>query len=130
MPMFKDLQADEQDSVRLLAVKNLVAFAELANEEEEKKEILKIALDLARDRSWRVRWSVADNIVGLIKAVGAESCTEELVPAYLELLKDEEAEVRTAAVFKVTEVAALLKDYPDIVKEKFLPEIQVLATDS
>uniref|UniRef100_A0A7S3UYY7 Phosphatase PP2A regulatory subunit A/Splicing factor 3B subunit 1-like HEAT repeat domain-containing protein n=1 Tax=Aplanochytrium stocchinoi TaxID=215587 RepID=A0A7S3UYY7_9STRA len=130
MPMFKDLAGDDQDSVRLLAVKNVVHFASLATGSDDKKDILDLSLELAGDMSWRVRWSVADSFVGLVNSLGTELSIRDLVPAYVNLLKDEEAEVRTAAVFKVTEVAALLKKHQQIINETFIPELQNLATDS
>ncbi|RVW94336.1 Serine/threonine-protein phosphatase 2A 65 kDa regulatory subunit A beta isoform [Vitis vinifera] len=75
MSIFEDLTQDDQDSVRLLAVK---------------------------DKSWRVRYMVANQLYELCEAVGPESTRSDLVPAYVWLLHDNEAEVRIAAAGKVT----------------------------
>ncbi|RVX11211.1 Serine/threonine-protein phosphatase 2A 65 kDa regulatory subunit A beta isoform [Vitis vinifera] len=73
MSIFEDLTQDDQDSVRLLA-----------------------------DKSWRVRYMVANQLYELCEAVGPEPTRSDLVPAYVRLLHDNEAEVRIAAVGKVT----------------------------
>ncbi|KAL6558859.1 hypothetical protein OROMI_019209 [Orobanche minor] len=54
------------------------------------------------DKSWRVRYMIANQLYELYEAVGPEPTRTELVPAYVRLIRDNEAEVRIAAVGKVT----------------------------
>eukprot|EP00003_Mantamonas_plastica_P026552 TRINITY_DN546_c0_g1_i2.p1 TRINITY_DN546_c0_g1~~TRINITY_DN546_c0_g1_i2.p1 ORF type:complete len:145 (+),score=32.85 TRINITY_DN546_c0_g1_i2:137-571(+) len=60
VPMFTFLAGDEQDSVRLLAVSNCVAFASLLSVEENTTYVLPTVRECAGDKSWRVRYMVAD----------------------------------------------------------------------
>lgn len=60
-----------------------------------------VLLQLAEDKSWRVRYMVADKFSEIQQAVGPEISKNELVPAFTSLLKDLEAEVRTAAASKL-----------------------------
>lgn len=47
---------------------------------------------------------VADKLFDLCDVLGSKATREELLPAFMRLLKDGEAEVRTAATFKITDV--------------------------
>lgn len=89
-----------------------------------------IILQLAQDKSWRVRYMAADQYKELCDAVGDEAAKQDkvdaasgcsslsfslpcnllllhllqVVDAFVRLLEDGEAEVRTAAVLKLGEV--------------------------
>jgi serine/threonine-protein phosphatase 2A regulatory subunit A len=102
LSIFSQLASDEQDSVRLLVVEGCVALASMLSQEENYTLVLPIARNCSQDKSWRVRYMVADQFCRLAEALGAEITKMELVPAFIRLLKDTEAEVRTAAAFKVT----------------------------
>ena len=94
---FGKLTADEQDSVRLLAVDDCVSLSKLVSEEERLKSIVPVALKFSSDTSWRVRYAVAQQIYELCEIIGADFAREDLFPAYENLLEDAEAEVRIAA---------------------------------
>jgi serine/threonine-protein phosphatase 2A regulatory subunit A len=64
----------------------------------------------------------------LCDAMGPEITQAELIPAFVRLLRDTEAEVRTAAAFKVTGVAKKLP--ADVSIKHLLPCVKELVTDS
>lgn len=59
LPLFRSLTTDDQDSVRLLAIENCAAIAQLLSPEENAQHVLPIVRSSVEDRSWRVRFSVA-----------------------------------------------------------------------
>lgn len=63
IPLFSKLAQDEQDSVRLLTVTDLVAIAEQLTPEESKIYFLQPLKAMVADKSWRVRYMIADNFV-------------------------------------------------------------------
>lgn len=71
IPLFKNLAADEQDSVRLLTVDSLIAIAEVLTPEENKTQLLEILRSMCSDKSWRVRYMVADKFVQVGNCSGA-----------------------------------------------------------
>lgn len=101
MPSFQTLANDDQDSVRLLAVEACVCIASILPESDKETLIMPTLRNAAQDKSWRVRYMVADKIVDLQNSLGPELSKQDLVPAYAALLKDVEAEVKTAAAYKV-----------------------------
>lgn len=60
--------------------------------------------------------------------MGSDITQAELVPAFVKLLRDTEAEVRTAAAFKVTGVAKKLS--PDVSIQHLLPCVKELVSDN
>lgn len=61
IPLFLLLKEDPQDSVRLLAVENCVAFANLLSRQDAITHVLPTIKSCAKDESWRVRYMVADH---------------------------------------------------------------------
>lgn len=59
MPLFLKLTTDDQDTVRLLTVEDLVQISRLMSNEEKKQSLLPILKSLGQDKSWRVRYMVA-----------------------------------------------------------------------
>lgn len=57
--MYKRLQADDQDSVRLLTVEDLIAIARGLLPAEVKDQLLKNIRQTVGDKSWRVRYMAA-----------------------------------------------------------------------
>ena len=96
LPLFANLAADDQDSVRHLTVVDLIAIAQQLTPQETQELLGAGIRNLWADKSWRVRYSVADNWVSLAMAIGGEFAGEELVAAFVRLIKDNEAEVRAA----------------------------------
>lgn len=124
---FQKLTADEQDSVRLLAVDDCVSLSKLVSEDERLKSIVPVALKFSSDTSWRVRYAVAQQIYELCEIIGADFSREDLFPAYENLLEDQEAEVRIAAAAKVSKFCALAG--PERSRENIIPRVRELAKD-
>lgn len=115
LAVYRRLQSDDQDSVRLLTVEDLIAIAQRLTPAEVKEQLLKQIRQTVSDKSWRVRYMAATHfnevrfgspvlLVSskkfphqLAEAVGQDLVREELIGHYVQLLKDNEAEVRTAA---------------------------------
>lgn len=118
LAVYKRLQSDDQDSVRLLTVPDLIAIAQQMTPPEVKELLLKQIRQSMTDKSWRVRYMGASNFnevrrvfcvlpdvcsthIQLAETVGQELVREELIGHYVQLLKDNEAEVRTAAAGQI-----------------------------
>lgn len=59
MPTFVKLTKDDQDSVRLLTVEDILKTTSILTMEESKQHLLPILKTLGQDKSWRVRSMVA-----------------------------------------------------------------------
>jgi len=126
--IYRRLQADDQDSVRLLTVEDLVIIAQQLSPAEVKEQLLKQMRQSVTDKAWRVRYMAASHFnavrllatvhsssylmyrVQLSEAVGVELVREELVNHYVQLLKDNEAEVRTAAAGQIPGIVTTISD--------------------
>jgi serine/threonine-protein phosphatase 2A regulatory subunit A len=124
IPLYEELASSEQpDSVRLHTTENCIAFGKGITSIQQKRGIQKDALSMEaanvlvkkivplvaatiEDRSWRVRWTAASKFAIVIDAFKELDDTMDiLIPAYEKLLEDPEAEVKTAAVLNLAEVA-------------------------
>jgi serine/threonine-protein phosphatase 2A regulatory subunit A len=56
---YRRLQSDDQDSVRLLTVEDLIAIAKQLTPAEVKEQLLKQIRLTIGDKSWRVRYMAA-----------------------------------------------------------------------
>lgn len=63
VPLYKKLAADDQDSVRLLTIPDLIAIAEQLPPQEVKSELNTQLTSAYTDKSWRVRYMLADHFV-------------------------------------------------------------------
>ena len=63
LPTYRKLAADDQDSVRLLTVEDLITIASQLDHSEVKQELLTQLRQAASDKSWRVRYMVASEFV-------------------------------------------------------------------
>lgn len=113
LPIYRKLQQDDQDSVRLLTVEDLIVIAKRLSPVEVKEQLLRQIKQSIGDKSWRVRYMAAEHFNEvrqwinkedivlmtrqLAEAVGIDIVREELIGQYVQLLKDNEAEVRSAA---------------------------------
>lgn len=61
LAIYRRLQADDQDSVRLLTVDDLIAIAQALSPAEVKEQLLKQIRQTVSDKSWRVRYMAASN---------------------------------------------------------------------
>jgi len=139
LPLYEELAANEQDSVRLQTTKNCIAVGKALsdlkiasssrNENVENsltqangailvKRVLPLVVATIDDRSWRVRWTAASKFAEVVKAfANIPGAVDSLIQAYEKLLQDPEAEVRTAATLNLSEVAkcgALVRPAPPV----------------
>ncbi|KAL2871124.1 protein phosphatase 2A structural subunit TPD3 [Aspergillus lucknowensis] len=114
IPLFQYLASDDQDSVRLLTVDNLISIAEeIPKEQQPSHGVLLTSLrGLFEDKSWRIA-----------KAVHEEVVTRDMVPSFVKLLKDTEAEVRTAVAGQIPGFCSLID------RETLLNEIMTSVED-
>lgn len=63
LPIYNRLSNDDQDSVRLLTVEDLIAIAELLTPQQVKDSLLTSIRQSFQDKSWRVRYMVANTFV-------------------------------------------------------------------
>lgn len=59
LPLFFRLISDDQDTVRMLTVEDLIQIAKMLTPEESKQHLTSVLKSLAQDKSWRVRYEVA-----------------------------------------------------------------------
>jgi serine/threonine-protein phosphatase 2A regulatory subunit A len=59
LPIYRRLQSDDQDSVRLLTVEDLIVIAQQLTSPEVKELLLKQIRHSISDKSWRVRYMAA-----------------------------------------------------------------------
>lgn len=63
LPVYKKLATDDQDSVRLLTVQDLIAISQQLGPEDVKSHLLVQLRSSVSDKSWRVRYMVANHFV-------------------------------------------------------------------
>lgn len=61
LPIYRRLQSDDQDSVRLLTVEDLIVLAKRMSPAEVKEQLLKQIRHSIGDKSWRVRYMAANH---------------------------------------------------------------------
>jgi len=61
LPIYRRLQSDDQDSVRLLTVEDLITIAQQMSPAEVKEQLLKQIRHSIADKSWRVRYMAAQH---------------------------------------------------------------------
>ena len=61
LTIYRRLQGDDQDSVRLLTVEDLIAIAQQLTPAEVKEQLLKQIKQSMTDKSWRVRYMSASH---------------------------------------------------------------------
>ena len=59
LPIYRRLQSDDQDSVRLLTIEDLIVIVQRMSPNEVKEQLLKPIRSSIGDKSWRVRYMVA-----------------------------------------------------------------------
>ncbi|CAN8076215.1 unnamed protein product [Agarophyton chilense] len=103
------------------------------------ERIIDMVRGFSVDKSWRVRYMVATRLNDLCDALGPEATRNDLLHAYIAMLQDNEPEVRTAAAFKVTDIAKRLVALPpkagcssgsDHVVYDIFPNVEQLVNDS
>lgn len=69
LAIYNRLSVDEQDSVRLLTVEDLIAIAEQLTPQQVKEHLLGSIRQTFQDKSWRVRYMVANTFVKVSKVI-------------------------------------------------------------
>jgi len=109
MSAFILLAKDDQDSVRIQVISTCIVFCNILSQENKLSQILPIVLNIANDKSWRVRWSLANKLHEVCKALGDQVTNNSLAKIYEDLLTDQEAEVRAAAASHISNICSLLR---------------------
>ncbi|CAH0485343.1 unnamed protein product [Peronospora farinosa] len=117
LPLFRALTADDQDSVRLLAIENSAAIAELLSEDDNSMNVLPIItesellgcfINLLQDAEAEVRTAAAKNLSGYISIIKSELFTSEILPLLSALSQDTAPNVRTAVSIACMELVPKL----------------------
>lgn len=126
IPIFKQLAADEQDSVKVLCLDSLKQIAKLLNKDENKTHTLPIIIAATEDKSWKIRLALAKNFAKLAESFGKEITDISLIQIFTTLLKDAETDVKLATVHNLSNFIQMI----NIDKLHILiPHIQSLAGD-
>ena len=126
--VFTALANDLQDGVRIQVVPNCATLAQVVPREQQIGQILPAVLNIAADKSWRVRWALASAFHHICAAFGERITNDHLSAAFEALLNDAEAEVRSASAANISRVCTSLTK--ERVLLKILPVTQRLVTDS
>lgn len=62
LPIYRRLESDDQDSVRLLTVEDLIIITQQLSPAEVKEQLLKQMRHSIADKSWRVRYMAANHM--------------------------------------------------------------------
>jgi len=127
LPVFIQLCKDEQDGVRLFAVKTLAQFSEVFNPAQAAQWLLVCIRSVCLDTSWRVRYVAADDFIKLCDILGPVQTKERMLDIYGKLLRDEESEVRASAVAKCGDMCRRIGQ--ELFLDKILPALNLLVTD-
>jgi HEAT repeat protein len=112
-----------QDSVRYTALPHLVT---LARQQTTSFDVVqKLAVQGAKDPSWRVRWTAARHLVPMMMCNTGKA--GGLLPSITTLAEDEEAEVRSCIAMRLGEVASILSSA--VVSESVVPLASRLCND-
>lgn len=75
LTIYRRLQSDDQDSVRLLTVEDLIAIAQQLSPAEVKEQLLKQIRQSMTDKSWRVRYMAALHFNEVSTYISGPRCT-------------------------------------------------------
>ncbi|VDP88083.1 unnamed protein product [Echinostoma caproni] len=112
VPMFGRLIADDQESVRLMAVESIVGLIKALGPSEAENKLVEMIEQAVADKSWRVRCTMVDKFIDMFTTLGPNISRSRLVPLFIDLLHDEEVEVRAVAAGKVKAFARCLLGLP------------------
>lgn len=128
LPLYRTLLADEQDSVRVNALKSTPAICKLIG--SLRKGVLEDNFKrCVGDKSWRVRVACADVIADTAAACKSDADALSVVKTiYTQLQGDHEVEVRVATALKAAGVAAVLGS--EFGKDHIFPVLKDLVLDA
>ena len=108
LPAYEKLCIKDTDSVRVLAMAQTSALAQLLNNEQMSQTLLRIIQDCHRDRSWRVRLALANDLGAIAEAGGKEFCSAYILSIVMVLIDDPEPEVRECAIRQLVPICAVV----------------------
>ncbi|SCU82019.1 LAFA_0C08592g1_1 [Lachancea sp. 'fantastica'] len=130
--MFQKIMTDGQDSVKFLAVDVLISILKFFSKKHDtthSKDLLRSAIQLIGDESWRVRYMAAERFEELAhQFIATPQYVDELSGPFLALCEDNESDVRKGVAKQLPGFAKLLGD-PQVVLKKVLPVVQNLSMD-
>ena len=137
--LFKKLQQDDQESVRVVAVENAVYIAKALQQtgidDANHQHVVPVIRSAVVDRSWRVKMAIAKDYTELSLAVlgdrGQRSndiLSLDLLPSFIALLQDNEGEVRTAACKNFASYCDVVG--PTVFSQHLIPAAHALAPDT
>lgn len=131
MPLLKSLLVDDSDGVKINAVYSSLPVSKLLTDpkviESELVPIFK-STALEKTSSWRLRFALGEVSAQLAEFITKPIVDSEIVTIYESLLTDKEAEVRSEAVGKISNLAKFCS--PHQIIEKILPIISAnIVTD-
>jgi len=139
VPLFKKLQEDDQEVVRVTAVENAVHIAKALQatgfDDCNHQHVVPVIRSAVEDRSWRVKMAIAKDYKELSVAVlgdrGQRSndiLNQDLLPSFVALLQDNEGEVRTAACKNFAAYCDVVG--PALFSQHLIPTAHALAPDT
>ncbi|TGZ60851.1 hypothetical protein CRM22_008298 [Opisthorchis felineus] len=108
VPLFSRLLADDQESVRLMAVESFVGLVQALGPAVTESHLLDLIEQTVSDSAWRVRCMLAEKCISLFVLLSPQVARSSLVPLFIGLLRDQEAEVRAVAASKIKSFARCL----------------------
>lgn len=124
-PAFLQIVQDEQDSVRLLSVKILLAFADKFTQQECSEQLFPVIGTLFMDKSWRVRFVVAELFSSIVKIM--QDRLADCINTYIQYIQDYEAEVRTAALGQLEAFCSMIPK--DSIEKIIFPALNDILID-
>lgn len=120
---YKTLLTDQQDAVRIEALKNSCILAQILKDNGEElklEEDIVMAIKTASEdkKSWRLRFSVAELLADFTHIIEKDLAEKHIKEIIEHLLVDGEPEVRSEIIIKVTEIVEFVK--PDLVLDKLI----------
>jgi len=126
VPLFNELSTDLQESVREMAVANVVAMVQRLTPDEALKLFGAFSDNLQEDRSAAIRVLKAQHFVSLAAAMNPARPIREQAGPYLQLLvQDNDLDVRTAAAKNLADFCARLD--AGTLQSQIIPVLQDLS---
>jgi serine/threonine-protein phosphatase 2A regulatory subunit A len=93
---FDSLSKDDQDAVRIQSISSAIAIAKCLTMQDRIARMVPMIVNIAADKSWRVRWSLASQLHEMFATLGEPAINRsigQLAVVVENLLSDNEAEV-------------------------------------
>ncbi|CAO3692720.1 unnamed protein product [Rhizopus stolonifer] len=128
LPLLLKLAADDQDTVRLLTVDDLVQIAKTFSPNEFKHYLFPTLKSLGQDKSWRVRYTVASHFTDLCEITKDGITPEDKLALFLSLIKDSEGDVKILSIGQISAFSKMI-ERPAVI-EKIVPCFKDLVIDT